>query len=315
MSMRKQIFDQGDDSLIQMIFYRFDLYQNTGYTCLVYALNIYMIFGTNDVLDVILNSLAIEFIYQMDEGFVMNEWWDPEKRWLKAGAVNLVLQSTLRLKKLSDPAEFCAEYGIKMEELKEATHNNKSCMKSMKMAKADRGNTKCMTNEEVKNYKLGKLALKTKNKNAIKEFVKKRTKFGATSTRGWAIFWKYENFRTWSYWDKVLFLPEVPDMTSTFNKAKTDKIKSEVNVVGGHVFKNHDHKAGTNEMKQFLVGILNVLVGYNMLHSVFVKAHNKNYSAAMFTLLDGCVEWFMFLVQLLFPLFILGSLVAVPVCY
>jgi len=96
MSLRKTIFVQGDDSIGQMVGFKLDLYMNTAFECLLYSANLYMIFHTNDILDVILNSLAIEFVHQLDEGFVESNWYDPKKRFIKAGAINLVLQVSTR---------------------------------------------------------------------------------------------------------------------------------------------------------------------------------------------------------------------------
>jgi len=69
MSLRKQVWDQGDDRMLQMMGYKMDLYMNTAFECLLYLFNLFIIFNTNDILDVILNALAIEFVHQLDEDF------------------------------------------------------------------------------------------------------------------------------------------------------------------------------------------------------------------------------------------------------
>ena len=72
MSMRKMVWDQGDDYVGQMLGYKFDLYMNTAFECFLYMLNLFIIYNTNDILDVILNALAIEFVHQVS-------WWSAWK--------------------------------------------------------------------------------------------------------------------------------------------------------------------------------------------------------------------------------------------
>ena len=50
-------------------------------------LNIYIILSTEDVIDVVLNALAFIFIAQIDEDVAKTGWYDGDKRWLTAGAM------------------------------------------------------------------------------------------------------------------------------------------------------------------------------------------------------------------------------------
>jgi len=69
---------------------------------MLYALNLLIIFNTDDLLDVILNCIALEFVASIDEGFVVSAWWDPNNRWLKAGAMELVIRGNLELTVLEE---------------------------------------------------------------------------------------------------------------------------------------------------------------------------------------------------------------------
>ena len=68
--------------------------------CLLYGLNLLLIFYTESPLDILLNSLAIEFIHQMDEAYVDAGWFDVDFRFLRAGSMALVLQHYLELHEL-----------------------------------------------------------------------------------------------------------------------------------------------------------------------------------------------------------------------
>ena len=75
---------------------------NTSFKCLLFALNLLIIFNTEDILDVILNCIALEFVAGIDEGFVSSAWWDDRKRWLKAGAMELKIRAELEIDILGD---------------------------------------------------------------------------------------------------------------------------------------------------------------------------------------------------------------------
>ena len=47
-----------------------------------------------------------------------SEWWDPDKRFLKAGTLKLVIQSTLWFQILEKPDELCDRFGMDFEEYK-----------------------------------------------------------------------------------------------------------------------------------------------------------------------------------------------------
>lgn len=319
MSLRKQIFLHGDDNLLQMVGFKVDLYMNTAFECLLYGANLYMIFATNEILDVILNSLAIEFVHQLDEAFVASEWWDPEKRWLKAGSVNLVLQANLRLKILADQNLFCEEYGITLEALREAVDNNESCLLNEKKAREDEENLDLLSPFEAIEKRLGSAALKKKNWTAIKEYVKMPSQFGLLSAiknkvfqieKG-SVFYNFEGYRTWSSWDKLLFLPPVPDMKSTFDKGKTDQIIS----TEEKPFRNHDVIAGADPFMSFMMDLLITLGGAAWIKDVLRNIRSQSYKAAVFRFFDGLIEVMALLVQIGFPLFILMGMFVVPACY
>ena len=75
---------------------------NTTYECVLYLLNIYILYTTQDVTDILLNALAIEFVHQLDESYVDSAWWDTDFRYIKAGAIELVIRKYLNLHVLRD---------------------------------------------------------------------------------------------------------------------------------------------------------------------------------------------------------------------
>jgi hypothetical protein len=66
-SMRKVVWDQGDDSFLQQLGYKTEMYMNTAYICLIYSFTLFILFNTKDPLDIVLNALAIEFIHEVSK--------------------------------------------------------------------------------------------------------------------------------------------------------------------------------------------------------------------------------------------------------
>ena len=79
-----------------------ELHMNSSYVCLLYLLNVILIFYTEDTTEVLLNALAVEFVAQIDEAIVSSEWWDPGFRHIRAGAVELALRRYLDLHLLEE---------------------------------------------------------------------------------------------------------------------------------------------------------------------------------------------------------------------
>ena len=55
------------------------------------VLNIYVILSTEDAIEVVLNALAFIFIAQIDEDLAKTGWYDGDKRWLTAGAMQTAM--------------------------------------------------------------------------------------------------------------------------------------------------------------------------------------------------------------------------------
>ena len=113
MSLRKNMWERGDDfNLGQMVGYKCDLYMNTGYVCILYTLNLFILFATDSVLEMLLDAIAMNFILDLDEDFASAEWWDPNRRWARGGALELVLGTTLRKSCLESSEKFEKYFGV-----------------------------------------------------------------------------------------------------------------------------------------------------------------------------------------------------------
>jgi len=82
LSLRRELWVQGDDSITQMIGFKLDIFMSTAYECALSMLNIAVIRSTYDTMEIILNALAFTFIALIDQEIVKSAWWDPKNRWL-----------------------------------------------------------------------------------------------------------------------------------------------------------------------------------------------------------------------------------------
>jgi len=95
-SLRSIVYDQDEDSMLTKIGYRLDVIMNSSYHCGIYTLNAVMLFWTDDVVDILLNALAIEFVKDLDEVITSGGWYDTEYRHLKAGAFEMVIRCHMK---------------------------------------------------------------------------------------------------------------------------------------------------------------------------------------------------------------------------
>lgn len=99
-SLRREIRASDKDTLKMMIGFRLHEFMNTGFDACLYFLNLYILFGTRSVLEILLNCVAVEWIRSIDEGFCKAPWWDRDGRYISAAAVEMVFRNFLDIQSL-----------------------------------------------------------------------------------------------------------------------------------------------------------------------------------------------------------------------
>uniref|UniRef100_A0A7S3K2I0 Uncharacterized protein n=1 Tax=Aureoumbra lagunensis TaxID=44058 RepID=A0A7S3K2I0_9STRA len=94
-NLRRLISISDEDTLKMKIGFRIYLTLNTAFDCSLYILNLYLLWLTRDAVEILLNSLAIEFIQSLDESFCTSTWFDPHGRYIKASAFEMILRQFL----------------------------------------------------------------------------------------------------------------------------------------------------------------------------------------------------------------------------
>lgn len=101
-SLRRHIRTTDKDTLKMMLGLRLHETMNTAFDSLLYILNLYILFGTRSVLEILLNCVAVEWIRGIDESFCASTWWDPDSRYIKAAAVEMVFRQFLDVRSLEN---------------------------------------------------------------------------------------------------------------------------------------------------------------------------------------------------------------------
>ncbi|GMH47464.1 hypothetical protein TrRE_jg8826 [Triparma retinervis] len=228
MSLRASIHSKGEDMLGQVVGFNIDIFMNSAFKSIALLLNIYVLFGTEEIIDLILNCIALEFISEMDEQYIDSDWWDPDDRWLRAGCMELTLRKYIATYELQDKAQVIEKFDLTEDDimgLNELKSSGKTefelCgFKNLRRAIND-SETFQDSPEEANMRLLVRVVNEIKRPQATREFIKAKKFFGITgkammTLQGWlgfkershkAVFWKFYPYRTWKTWNKLLYCP------------------------------------------------------------------------------------------------------------
>jgi hypothetical protein len=117
MSLRASIHSKGTDTLGQSLGFNIDIFMNSAFKSIALLLNIYVLFGTEEIIDLILNCIALEFISEMDEQYIDSDWYDPNQRWLRAGCIELTLRKYLATQELKDKAKVIEHFDLTEDDI------------------------------------------------------------------------------------------------------------------------------------------------------------------------------------------------------
>jgi len=334
LSLRRELWLQGDDTLLQMIGYKLDIYLNTSYETLLSMLNIYVILYEEAAIEIILNALAFAFIARIDEDITKTDFYDPKRRWCCAGAINVVIQTRLRLHYLRSPQLFSKHFDIPEEILLKACDGDSSILHNKGLARNDHKNPNFMQSEEKIEHMCATMAQKHGNKKALLEYKKPVVYFGLLEKcfgRCFGInpiFERYACYRTWSRWQKVLFLSPVPNLDNVFETDDLDNVfetddNGNVSVSMALNKQLIDEDSNTSISKKasclknfypdeddispwvlFLRHFRDVLIFREFGRAI----KNAGFFSSLFRIVDGIFfNWVSYFIHIIFPLYLLGA--------
>jgi hypothetical protein len=133
------------------------------------------------------------------------------------------MQTTIDLRCLSSSALFAENFDVSEETLMEACEQDPYLFQNKRLAKKDSRAVEFMSDEERIEFMCGTIAESMRNHHAIEEYRKQKVYFGSIEaflgswSRANAMFDRMTDYRTWSRWEKVLFLSPVPDLDDIFH--------------------------------------------------------------------------------------------------
>jgi hypothetical protein len=348
-SLRTVVWERGADTFPMQIGYRLERLLKACYMCIVCLIMLFTLFLSNSILDIVLNALAIEFIWEIDIDLAKSAYWDPRRRWIKAGAVEARIRATLDFHALSSPRIFCRAYDIDVEDYKAAFSGEMRPLKSASIAAKDAADERFMTETDVIWRWAGDIARKKSLANADWQFSGYLIHFGVfdqllinlgLSDRG--LFRRFIEYRTWSTWDEVLFLSAIPLRGVVETCVTTLKSTNEEMAVMGlrqdsfdpeklaieltstvpiHAPLNEEYLNFNPEFhaltptERFAWGVIQTLLFQSMWDSVRVAWEKNAFGAIPFRILDGLIEWLSHLIQVSFPLMLAGFAILILACY
>jgi len=208
-SLRKNVWDNGNDSFWQAMGFTFDQFMNTGYVCILYLFNIWILFNVSDPFELLGSVIIFEFLIDLDEEFANSKWWDRGQRFLKAGLVGLILQQTLQ----QDSTNTRQSY---FEKVAKETHMNDNDIDELNKrcddAKIPSDSAFLGRNEpdeliqllvmEEKVSQLRSMDSKTSIQHIFGE--KPRVYFSSFFGSDKPLFERHTKLRAWSQWEKLL---------------------------------------------------------------------------------------------------------------
>mmetsp|Transcript_16158 Transcript_16158/g.24215 ORF Transcript_16158/g.24215 Transcript_16158/m.24215 type:complete len:767 (-) Transcript_16158:215-2515(-) len=330
LSIRRGLWLQADDNLLQMIGYKLDIYMNTSYETVLSMLNIYVLLNTEEAIEVILNALAFTFIARIDEDLIKSYWYDPEKRWITAGAMSVAIQTKLQLRVLESPKLFALKFDIHEKLLRKVTNNDSNFLRSKYTSQRDADNMEFMTNAEKIELVCASVAIKAKNKSAIDEYRKPKRYFGSIEKvlrcllRNRPVFEKFADYRTWSYWNKIMYLSPVPDLDTIFETDGDEDwvVSSSLEEMRPPFPNFHPEDDETNEWVLFVRHVWSVLILKDVRDSTRPALACEHYGSATFRLIDGLFfNWLSYFLHIVFPIYLILAIyettynIVARICY
>ena len=252
-SLRVNIFERNHDRVGQLIGIFIETYMNTLYVYLVFgekqyvnfnpseilvltaifisAVNLYNILNQASPTEVVLNALALQFVIRIDENYVKLHWWDNDRRWIKAGLMELYIQRMFFFRTLRSTRIFCNKFGIDEDTILSICGSDPSLFYNRGQASLDCDNLKFMDhNDKYEYYVYKKYAKEYGYITADEKFKKQAILFGTIEhclMKFWmsikirfsgkcsfeyGLFNRLIAYRTWSRWDKALYCCSVPNI-------------------------------------------------------------------------------------------------------
>lgn len=310
-ALRHLVRISDEDSIKMKIGLRLHETVNSAFDCILYMLNVYLLFSTRSAVEILLNVLAVEWIRGIDESFCASGWWDPNQRYIKASAVEMVIRQFLDIKALERKiGDTLVNKRVSVVRQYSTTNMTPFCEKNL--------------DAEVKNYYGEDL----KRGPSVTSFAG----FNSGLLLG---RYKFHVFRRWGkYRDLAFWRKESFDFDAETHRVQVDHLFRVTQLVYGdvpgfpYVLNKKSAQSRYKIVKYFFKYsgtrmLLSILSGYQLYcavidanpHSGFKYDREISLARSVYNILDALVEFGAIWVVFAFPFVILAAVVYVPLCY
>ena len=216
-SLRRIVWDDGNDSFTQSLGYTGDLFMNTGYLCYLYIFNMFILYNVSDPFEILGSVIFFEFLFDLDEEIASTSWWDGRKRFFRAGVVEVMMQTVIRREYTATRDTYTAKLGAllsrqeRMEVIKrldEAGIPDNSAFISGEEGDMDIG--LLTIGEWVE--RMRELESRASVQGDFTDGSKPKAYFGISFGLDAAMFERHVDLRAWSQWEKLLFIYPIPTL-------------------------------------------------------------------------------------------------------
>ncbi|CAJ1954615.1 unnamed protein product [Cylindrotheca closterium] len=317
-SLRKNVWDNGNDSFAQSLGFTFDQFMNTGYICYLYLFNMWILFNVTDPFEILGSVIFFEFLFDLDEELANSIWFDRGSRFLKAGLVGLILQQTVQQEN-SHTRDTYMEKVFKESSMTKS--EMKGLMKRCEDAKIPDGPAFLGTNEPDETIQL--LVMEERvtqlrsmdSKTSVKRIdeTKPRVYFSGFFASDSPMFERHAKLRAWTQWEKLLFLFETPTLVPDDYEAGTKIVFDELDTRLTVLSEDRLWDAlGVSRGRRFWRGVFDVLAFRGFRGRDFGPTRHWRTWRFFFTrLVHAFLSWTSHMIQLLFPFLTFAALIMV----
>lgn len=297
------------------------MFMNTGYICLLYLFNMWILFNVNDPFEVLGSVVFFEFLFTLDEEIAASSWWDDRFRFLKAGVVGMIMQSTIRREHSINRRLYVERLGTVLTE-----NERKKILHEMEKRGIPDDKTFLRVGDDDDDEDMELLTIAelvernraSESRAALPEEYyfsdSRKPKVYFSLASDCAMFERHCDLRAWKQWETLLFIFPTPDLVPDDYRAgkrlKIDEGLARREALRGSTA-GEGFASGLRESLRFRWHICEVLTCTNLFRSI--KAATKLRTVSMFfsRVFHAMFSWVSYTMQLLFPFMTFLALVSV----
>jgi len=248
------------------------------------------------------------------------DWYDPNRRFLRAAFIEMVMSDNLNLEALESTNAFAETFDVPQID---ALVNGP--VFDLVQAKVDATNPKWLSPEDKFWHACANLSQQRGNKLAMWQYTKSTETFSVVD---WVLveigvlksgfFQRCQGYRTWSRWDKLLFAAGVPKtgQCSTFSglgSVRCDLGTAARSHEDAEILNYHPSMSWSRQAR-FLSELLAILQFKTFAVNIAAAWRRGKYHCVAFRVVDGVFEWSSIVLLFLFPLLVTADLALLVSC-